>query len=247
MKTLGIIPARGGSKRIAKKNLSLLLGKSLIFYTIREAKKANLERVVVSTEDPQIASFSASEGIEVIERPEELAKDETPSILVYQHTLKYLEERGFTPDVVVILQPTSPLRKATHINQSIEMLMAEGCDAVVSVCLAEKNPYWMVRLEGNKLSFLFPEGKSYSRRQDLPDVYLLNGAVYTLKRHIITSGKIWDCDIRGLVMEEEDSVDIDTKLDLLLAETILTRCKDSSSLDLLLAETILTRCKDSSS
>jgi len=223
MKTLGIIPARGGSKRIIKKNLALLSGKPLIFYTLREAKKANLERLVVSTEDPEIASFSASEGVEVIERPEELAKDETPSILVYQHTLRYLEERGFLPDVVVILQPTSPLRKAAHINQSIEMLIKEGCDAVVSVCLAEKNPYWMVRLEDNNLSFLFPEGKSYSRRQDLPDIYLLNGAVYTMKTAIITSGKIWDCSIRGLVMEEEDSVDIDTKLDLLLAETLLTR------------------------
>ncbi len=223
MKTLGIIPARGGSKRLQKKNLALLLGKPLIFYTLREGKLSNLSRLVVSTEDPEIASFSASEGVEVIGRPEELARDETPSILVYQHTLRYLEERGFMPDVVTILQPTSPLRKASHINQSIEMLMKEGCDAVVSVCLSEKNPYWMVKLEDSRLSFLFPEGKSYSRRQDLPDVYLLNGAVYTLKTPIITSGRIWDCDVRGLVMEEEDSVDIDTELDLLLAETILKK------------------------
>ena len=223
MKTLGIIPARGGSKRIIKKNLALLSGKPLIFYTLREGKLSNLSRLVVSTEDPEIASFSASEGLEVIERPEELARDETPSILVYQHTLRYLEERGFIPDVVTILQPTSPLRKAVHINQSLEMLMKEGCDAVVSVCLAEKNPYWMVRLEDNKLSFLFPEGKSYARSQDLPSVYLLNGAVYTMKTAIITSGRIWDCDLRGLVMKEEDSVDIDTELDLLLEEALLTR------------------------
>ncbi|MDI6751656.1 MAG: acylneuraminate cytidylyltransferase family protein [bacterium] len=223
MKTLGIIPARGGSKRLQKKNLAPLLGKPLIFYTLKEAKKANLERLVVSTEDPEIASFSASEGVEVIDRPEELSKDETPSILVYQHTLRYLEERGFMPDVVTILQPTSPLRKAKHINQSLEMLMKEGCDAVVSVCLAEKNPYWMVKLEDSRLSFLFPEGKSYSRRQELPDVYLLNGAVYTMRTAIITSGRIWDCDLRGLVMEEEDSIDIDTGLDLLLAEALLAR------------------------
>jgi CMP-N-acetylneuraminic acid synthetase len=221
MKTLGIIPARGGSKRIMKKNLALLSGKPLIFYTISEAKKANLERLVVSTEDQEIADFSRQEGVEVIIRPEELAKDETPSILVYQHALRFLEEEGFTPDVVTILQPTSPLRKASHINQSIEMLMKEGCDAVVSVCLAEKNPYWMVRLEDNRLSFLFPEGKSYARSQDLPPIYLLNGAVYTAKTSIIKAGKIWDCSIRGLVMEEEESCDIDTKLDLLLAECIM--------------------------
>ena len=221
MKTLGIIPARGRSKRILKKNLALLSGKPLIFYTLKEAKKANLERLVVSTEDPEIADFARQEGVEVIARPEELAKDETPSILVYQHALRYLEEKGFTPDVVTILQPTSPLRKAHHINQSIEILMAEGCDAVVSVCLAEKNPYWMVRLEDNRISFLFPEGKSYVRSQDLPPIYLLNGAVYTLKTSIITSGKIWDCDLRGLVMKEEDSCDINTELDLFLAECIM--------------------------
>ena len=124
---IGIIPARGGSKRVPRKNIRTLLGKPLIVWTFEAARQSLLlDRYVVSTEDNEIAEISQTYGVEVIQRPEELAMDDTPSLPVFQHAIEHLEG-----DIIVILQPTSPLRTGADIDGAIELIT--GCDSVMSV------------------------------------------------------------------------------------------------------------------
>lgn len=139
MEILAIIPARGGSKGIPRKNLAILAGQPLIAYTIRAARNAKLlNRVVVSTEDEEIAGVAKSHGAEVILRPSELALDTTPTEPVLLDVLKTLESKeGYVPDAVVLLQPTSPLRSESHIDEAIKKLYDTEADAVVSVCEAQ--------------------------------------------------------------------------------------------------------------
>lgn len=138
-----------------------------------------------------------------------------------RHAIDFLEtNKGYTPDVIVTLQPTSPLRRAEHIDAAIEMLIGTGADAVFSVCEAEHSPYWMRTIgDGGRLTPLLPGSESYTRRQDLPPVYRLNGAVYVETRTgLVGSGKPTGMDVRALVMERLDSIDIDEDLDLRIAE-----------------------------
>ena len=140
-KIIAIIPARGGSKGISRKNIKSLAGKPLIAYSIEAALKSKyINSVVVSTEDEEIAKISEKCGAEVIERPEELAKDEKPTIDVIFQVLEILRMKNHTPDIVVLLQPTSPLRDTEDIDNAIELFLNGGCESVVSVCEVEHPP-----------------------------------------------------------------------------------------------------------
>lgn len=220
---LALIPARGGSKGIPRKNIRLLCGKPLISYSIVEALKSRyINKVVVSTEDEEIARVSKKYGSEIIHRPEELATDTADSDDVITHAIKVLGEGHYTPDVMVLLQPTSPLRNAKEIDTAIDIFLHQDCDSVVSVSETPHSPYWSFTLEKSFLKPLFDEKYFHTRRQDLPPTYIPNGAIYvsTPEKFVENKG-FYGKKIIPLIMSSLTSIDIDTEFDFLMAETIL--------------------------
>jgi CMP-N,N'-diacetyllegionaminic acid synthase len=216
---LGLIPARAGSKGVARKNLRELAGKPVLAWTVEAALACQLlDRVLVSTDDDEIAAFARACGAEVpFARPAELANDDTPDLPVYRHALEAL---GDEFDVVAWLRPTAPLRTADDIAAAVRLLDETGADCVRSVCEAEHSPYWMGRVEEGRLVPLL--GDPPPRRQLLPPVYRLNGAVDAV-RCASVGDELFGGDVRAYVMPRERSVDLDTELDFLLAEALLRR------------------------
>jgi N-acylneuraminate cytidylyltransferase/CMP-N,N'-diacetyllegionaminic acid synthase len=232
VKILSIIPARLGSKNIPGKNIKYFAGKPLIEYTIESALNSKLiNRVIVSTESEEIAQISRNYGAEIpFLRPVELAQDETPTLPVLQHVVDFLHNKeSYEPDMIVTLQPTSPLRKTEHIDEAIIKLIETEADSVVSLCKVEHSPYWMKKLEGDNRVFSFiEESEKYTRRQDLPKIYRLNGAVYVTKYDVLMRGnRILGDDTRAIIMSQEDSIDIDTELDLMLAELVFLKRRNN--------------------
>ncbi|MFC1926569.1 cytidylyltransferase domain-containing protein [Chloroflexota bacterium] len=224
--TIAIIPARGGSKGVPRKNIRLLAGKPLIAYSIEVALKSKLiDRVLVSTEDNEIAEIAAKFGAEVIKRPQELARDNTPSLPVFQHVIRYLDqEEGYHPETIVVLQPTSPLRTEEDIEQAMKKLSETNCDAVVSVCDLEHPPDWMYVLDGDKLKYFIRDENRVHRRQDAAKVYRSNGAIYITRRDvIIEQNSLFGKDTRAILMPPERSIDIDSEIDLELAELLIKK------------------------
>ena len=225
---LAVITARGGSKGIPQKNLSTILGKPLIAYTIEAALQARtLTRTIVSTDDKTIAQVSEQYGAEVpFLRPKHLATDTATGIAVLQHAVTYLEEKeGFVTDIVVCLQPTSPLRSAEDIDQAVNLCLKSGADSVVSLCRAKHHPFWMKKVvEGRVYSLMNEDEQLYARRQALPPVYQLNGALYVTRRRILLEeDRVLGDTTLAYIMPEERSIDIDTQTDLRIAEYILQR------------------------
>ncbi len=222
---LAIIPARGGSKGIPHKNIKTLSGKPLIAWAVEAAFKSHvLNRILVSTDDKAIAETAVRLKAEVpFLRPAELARDETPTLPVLQHAVAWLESNEkYTPSVIVTLQPTSPLHRPEHIQEALDLLERTGADSVVSVCLAEHSPYWMKRLEGDRVYPFLKNSFEESRRQDLPLVYRPNGAIYVTRYDVLMKqNRILGEDTRAIVMDAESSVDIDTPLDFKMAELLL--------------------------
>jgi len=220
---VGIIPARGGSKGIPRKNLRDIAGKPLIAYTIEAARGAKLlTKVIVSTDDKEIAATATSHGAEVpILRPSELAKDNSPTIHTIQHMVRHIEDQGGKVDVAVTLQPTSPLRESVDIDGAVKILLDTGADSVISVTAAKYSPYLMFTLNGDRLVPFFGE-ETKIRRQDLPKVYSLNGAIYVTRRDTLMKGNsLYGKDVRAYVMPEERSLDVDTLLDLRIIDLLL--------------------------
>jgi CMP-N-acetylneuraminic acid synthetase len=228
---LAVVPARGGSKGVPRKNVRSVAGRPLIGWTFEAARgAATLARVVVSTDDPEIAEVARAEGIEVpFLRPPELAADETPMVPVLQHLLRELEAReGYRPDALCLLQPTSPLRRAEHVDAAVTLLAAHPeADAVVSVVAVPHHFHpWSVmhRDAGGYLQpFVQGEGTRVLRRQDKPVVWARNGAaVYVVRRDVLLEqGSMFGQRCLPLEMTHEDSVDVDTIADLQVAEAIL--------------------------
>jgi CMP-N,N'-diacetyllegionaminic acid synthase len=218
---IAIIPARGGSKGLSRKNVRILNGKPLIYYTIEVALGTKpIDRVIVSTEDDEIANISRNYGAEVIARPISLALDNTPSLPVFQHVIKYLEDNEqYDPDIIIILQPTSPLRTVCDVEGALNKYLESRCDSMVSVCRAEHPPYLMFTIEDNKMKPIIQNREKITRRQDAPIVYRLNGAIYIAKKDFIMSeNKIMDENTIAFEMPVERSVDIDNQIDLEFAE-----------------------------
>lgn len=221
-KTFAIIPARGGSKGFPGKNIKVLNGEPLICHTIIGAlKSSHINGVFVSTDDPSIAKISMKCGAKIIERPGEIARDESPIIDTILHTIDSIKNLS-DDDIMILLQPTSPLRNAADIDTALEMFMKTDCDSVISMCKVEHSPYWYFKYEGEKLEpFL---GRKYlkMRRQELPDVYGPNGAIYitTIKNLYKNNG--FYCDkIVPYIMPSERSIDIDEEIDFKLAELLI--------------------------
>ncbi len=221
---LAVIPARGGSKGIPRKNVRPLCGKPLIGYSIEAGRSSTLiDTVVVSTEDEQIAEISTQYGAEVIKRPPQLARDHTPSLPVLQHVIRYLADAdNLRPEVIVLLQPTSPLRTAADVDTAIRMFLDRGCDSVVSVCEVEHPLEWMYTISSDRLEPVVTGGDRVARRQDALRVYRLNGAVYVTSRDaIMNESRLLGSDTRAYIMPLERSIDIDTEIDLKLAELLM--------------------------
>ncbi len=223
-KLLALIPARGGSKGVPGKNIKLLNGKPLIGWTIETARKVKqLDRIIVSTDDHNIAAIAGDFGAEVpFMRPSDLAGDDTGDGPVYLHALKWLfEHQAYTPDIVVWLRPTAPFRIVDDITGAIKLLVRTRADWVRSVCLVEHHPYWMFRKGDQERLEPFVEGidiQQYLRRQLLPPAYRLNGAVDVTWSRIVQQKMFYQGDIRGYVMPVERSIDIDTPFDFKLAQ-----------------------------
>ena len=231
---LGFVPARAGSKGVSKKNVAPTAGKPLIAYTIETAKSAeSLDRIIVSTDSSEIASIALTYGAEVpFLRPKELAQDDTPGIAPILHAIQWLDDReGYRPDYVMVLQPTSPLRTAEDIKAALTLMWERQADAVVSVCPVSHHPYWtkIVTEDGRLVDFLTLEG-SHVRRQDLPPVYALNGAIYLARRDVLLKERRFYTErTYAYVMPEERSLDIDTIWDLYLVDLVLSDRKRHES------------------
>jgi N-acylneuraminate cytidylyltransferase len=222
-RALGVIPARGGSKGIPRKNLKLLRGRPLIAYTIDAARKSRrLTHCVVSTEDAEIARVAAELGAEVVERPIELARDDTPSLPVVQHATEVVERSLGRFDAVFTLQITSPFRSAADIDDAIERLRTSGAESVIGVVrVFDNHPARIKRIhEGRLVPFDTPEPEGI-RRQDLPPAYLRNGAVYVTRRDVLARGSLLGADQCPFEMPPERSINIDELLDFALAEAAL--------------------------
>jgi len=228
---LGIIPARGGSKGVPRKNVRFLNGKPLIFYTISEALKSRfLNKVVVSTDSAVIGRLAKRYGAKVIERSRELAGDDIPTSYVVLDALSKLEKENYEPDIIVLLQPTSPFRKAHHIDEAIRLFLTRRCDFVVSVCETKKPPYWCFTIEKDHLKPVLEHYYPEKRRQDLPKTYLLNGAIFIYTPDKLKDGlNYYNSITLPYLMRLEESVDIDDKLDFIFAEALVRSSKDERS------------------
>ncbi len=223
MELLGLIPAREGSKGVPGKNLAPLAGAPLLEWTCAAARGCpRLTRCIVSTDSPEIAAAAESLGIEVpFLRPAALAQDETPMIDVLVHALDELGD----PDGIVLLQPTSPLRTAEHIDEAIRLFVDSGADSVVSVVRVPHNfvPASLLRVVDGRAE---PAGAAETapRRQTKAVVYARNGpAVLICRPEVIRQGVLYGPDTRAYEMSAADSIDIDTPFDLELADWLLRR------------------------
>lgn len=233
-RALGLIPARGGSKGVPRKNIRSLAGKPLIAYTIEAAKDSRwLTRSVVSTDDAEIATVARDLGVAVMMRPPELAADDTPMAPVVQHVLKKLMSADECYDYVVLLQPTAPLRTSHHIDEAVALLERPGVGSVVSVSPVpgHYNPSWQFIMEDGFLHLFTgqPLREIVRRRQDLPPTYTRNGAIYACNTTaVLESGDLYGNCCMGFVMAEEDSINIDSEQDFLLAERLLAARQGSA-------------------
>jgi CMP-N-acetylneuraminic acid synthetase len=232
-RVLVVVPARGGSKGIPRKNLQLLGGKPLVVHAVETGlASTRVDRVVCSTDDPEIADFARAAGAEVpFLRPAELARDASEDWPVFMHVLDWLDrETAWTPDLVVNLRPTSPLRTPGHVDDAIQLLLDTGADSVKAVCLARQHPHkmWLREPDGRIEPYLKTPMR-LSRGPDVPraeldDIYWQNGVVDVTRRAVILEQHVMiGRRVAGLVTEAADSIDIDTPLDLALAELVLAR------------------------
>ncbi len=223
---LAIITARGGSKSVPRKNIALIAGKPLLAWTIGAALNcAALNRVIISTDDEEIAQIGQTWGGEVpFLRPAALARDDSSSMDTIIHAIQWLaDHEEYRPDLVMCLQPTSPLCTAQDIAQVIDLARQKQAEGVVSVSPVHNHPYWVKRLtdDGRLENFISPE-QPITRRQDLPVLYTLNGAIYLARRRVLLEKRTWYTgQTFAYIMPPERSLDIDTPWDFYLVDLIL--------------------------
>jgi len=223
---LALVPARGGSKGVPGKNIRLLAGRTLLDYTARAARDSEvIDRVVLTTDSEAIADAGRRAGMDVpFLRPAALAQDDTPMLPVLRHALDCLAADGCTPEFVVLLQPTSPLRRPDHIKDALRRLRTTGADSVVSVVPvpAHLSPDYVMRIDDDRLQSFLPDGARVTRRQDARPAYSRDGTVYAFRRDTLERfDSIYGQDCRPLVVDPQDSLSIDSSADWETAERIL--------------------------
>ena len=234
-RVVAVVPARGGSKGVPRKNVRRLAGRPLLAYTLDACREArSLDAVWVSTEDAEVAAAAAALGVGVVRRPAELARDDTPSLPVLRHAVAQAEAAaGHRFDAAVLLQPTSPLRRGGQIDDAVARFAAGGCDSVVSVCRVPEpfHPLWALRPAAGA-----PGGSGASgggllepasgrplptRRQALPPAFYRNGSVYLVARGVLMdTGSLYGDRVAGLEMSPAWSLNIDTPADWARAEAV---------------------------
>jgi CMP-N-acetylneuraminic acid synthetase len=227
---IGIITARKGSKGVKNKNIKLLAGKPLVWYTIQHAKKSKLlKKTFCSTDSEEVEKIAKNEGIGVLNRPKRLGKDNTPIEEVLRYSISQLYNRQrYYPDIIVLLYANVPIRAESIIDTAIEKIIKTNCDCVLTVTDVGKfHPFWMIDIVDNdKLRPYSPS--SVYRRQDLPRLFIHDGAVVAVKREILmrelpkaNNFSIWGKDIRVIIQKSFETIEIDTDKDLIIAESIL--------------------------
>lgn len=228
MKAYGFVFARGGSKGVPGKNIASLCGKPLIAYALEAGLACGrLEKIVVSTDSQEIADVARQYGAEVpFIRPAELASDNAPEWLSWQHAVNFLKDNGDDFDTFVSLPAPSPLRTAADINACLDAFMAGGCDAVVSCCRASHSPFFnmIMRDENGLAKIVAPLEPPPARRQDAPTVYNLAGAVYICSADYILKNKsFWTGQVKAVVIDQINAIDIDEPFDWELAEIFMSK------------------------
>jgi CMP-N-acetylneuraminic acid synthetase len=229
MRTLAIITARGGSKGIPRKNIAPLLGRPLIAYTAEAALASRkISRLVLSTDDPEIAEVAKRCGVEVpFFRPPELARDETPHVPVLQDMVRKMEAMDGRYDAILTLQPTNPLRRPADIDGAIDLLEESGADSVISfVAVGERHPARMKEIDENGwvIDPVFAEAFEGQPRQQLSKLYLREGSIYLTRRDVLMNeSSLKGKQCRAWMIPEERACNIDTPFDIYLAEQLLRR------------------------
>jgi len=226
MDILGIIPARRGSKGISKKNLRKVSGIPLIEYTIKATKKSKkITRLIVSTNSHEIIELAKKLEVEVpFRRPTKYSRDNSPSSDFINHALQFLKKtENYSPDIVIILQPTSPLRDPLNIDKSVELLIHSKSSSVLGVFPMKQNPFMAFILNKNK--FLIPYKKEFTKyfqRQKLPSFFYPTGSLYTFwTKTFLNHGNIYGNKIIPLIVSKEESIDVDEPFDLFMVEMML--------------------------
>lgn len=228
---LALIPARGSSKGVPRKNIRLLAGKPLIAYSIEVARSSRLiTRVIVSTDNDEIAAVAHQYGAEVpFMRPVELAQDDSPEWLVWQHALRFIEAEQGLPDVFVCVSPTSPLRTVEDVDVCIRELLTSDADLVLAVKPADRNPYFnlVVLDEAGYAQLVIPSARTIFRRQSAPKVYDMTTVAYAARpEFILRANAVFEGKVKAVVVPVERALDIDTELDFRLAEFLMGRTRD---------------------
>lgn len=220
---LAIIPARGGSKGLPNKNLALLRGRPLIWYSIRAAQDSGVfDRCVVTTDSAAIANYSRAQGIEVIDRPAEFATDSALLWGAINHVLDSLT--SYKPEKFMLLQPTSPLRNAKHIEAASGLWSESSALSVVSVMPSGQHPHKSVKIVGDYLEPFTRVEDLSSPRQQLPKIYMQNGAIYGVQTAVYRrEQRLFIQPALPYIMPAEESVDIDNPIDLVVCEALLSR------------------------
>jgi len=218
---LAIIPARGGSKRLPRKNILDLNGKPLIVYSIETGLNSKyIDKVIVTSDDDEILNISKKLGVSTIKRPDVLASDTATSFDATKHTI----ENSDKYDYVILLQPTSPLRNYTHVDEAIELLDQKNADAIVSVCEMEHSPLWSNTLDDSLSMNGFLRDEVLNKRsQDLEKYYRLNGAIYICKTDKLLEEESFFLkeNIFAYIMDRESSIDIDDEIDFQLSKVVM--------------------------
>lgn len=230
-KTIAIIPARAGSKRIIGKNTKLLAGKPLIAWTIDRALEGEFAHVVVSTDCNEIAKIATDFGAEIpFLRSSGLAQDSSNVIDAIIEMLQFYQSQGEHFDAVLLLQPTSPFRSTNTMNKALDLFKSSDGESVVSVCQATQHPGWFKTIEDGVLHPFLSEGHNESSKQSqqLSQAHCLNGVIYlATPKTILNSRSFYSNNTKALVIEsEEECIDIDTTFDWLVAEAVAKKRED---------------------
>lgn len=227
-RVLAFIPARGGSKGIKGKNTIDLCGKPLIAYSIEAARKCQyVDQILVSTDSEEIRDVSIAYGAYVpFLRPDELASDTAKTIDAVLHGINWLKEHGDCYDILLLLQPTQPLRRSVDIEKALETYMCNGEEGLVSVRMVEESPILMRTIEDGKLQNVLPMGSTI-RRQDMPQYMLVDGSIYINRISELNAQTSFNDNRIPYVMEKENSVDIDEPMDLEIARYYVEKRKDA--------------------
>lgn len=230
MEILGIIPARGGSKGIPSKNIQKLGSLPLIAYTIKSAQKSKINRIIVSTDNKKIAEISEKFGAEIpFFRPKKISQNNSSSKDLILHAIKSLKNLNYFPEIIVLLQPTSPFRTSKMINQSIDILKRSKSTSVISVMTSNHHPFQSYTKKNQFLNhFHSNHEKFFYQRQQLPEMFVETGSIYTFWTKTLENfDSIYGNKIKPMISDvDEFNLDINSKFDLFIAEMILKNWKN---------------------